>query len=246
MQSTFQPPDKLHVAIILDGNGRWALRRGRPRTAGHRAGARAVRRVVEAAGEQGIDVLTLFAFSADNWQRPAPEVEALMALFERYLTAEARRCRENGVRLTVIGRRDRLAPRLVQTIEQAEELTSGASRLLLRIAVDYSGRQMLARAARLSAAPPPRLGSETDLDRFERALERACHSVSGVPPVDLLIRTSGEQRLSDFLLWESAYAELVFTPTLWPDFAGADLRAALEELDRRDRRFGRLPRLAAV
>ncbi len=245
------------MAIILDGNGRWALRRGWPRTAGHRAGARAVRRVVEAAAEEGIAVLTLFAFSAGNWQRPRAEVETLMALFERYLATEAGRCLENGVRLNVIGRRGRLAPRLVRAIEGAERLTARGSRLLLRIAVDYSGREMLARAAELIARQPaargdagrcsrPRPGEEIDVDLFARALELACHSVPGVPPVDLLIRTSGEQRLSDFLLWESAYAELLFTPTLWPDFGGAELRAALAELDRRDRRFGGLPELSAV
>jgi len=262
MQSTCHSNEGPHVAIILDGNGRWALERGRPRTAGHRAGSHAVRRVVEAAGDQGVGVLTLFAFSADNWQRPAAEVEALMSLFERYLATEADRCLENGVRLTVIGRRDRLASSLVDAVEKAESLTAGASGLLLRIAVDYSGRQMLARAAALGAcrpsspsdspwAPPlrrpqPQSGAEAEIDLFARALEEACHSVPGVPPVDLLIRTSGEQRLSDFLLWESAYAELVFTSTLWPDFDAADLRAALAELDRRERRFGRLPHLAAV
>ena len=216
-----------------------------------------MRRVVESAVERGITVLTLFAFSADNWQRPVPEVEALMALFERYLAAEASRSLENGVRLNVIGRRDRLAPRLVRAIEKAEKLTATASRLLLRIAVDYSGRQMLTRAAKLIGGQSPlsteRLSpththrfSETDIDQFASALELACHSVPGVPPVDLLIRTSGEQRLSDFLPWESAYAELVFTSTLWPDFDDADLRAALGELDRRERRFGRLPQLSAV
>ncbi len=228
-----------HVAIILDGNGRWAVERGLPRSAGHRAGARAVRRVVEAAGEQEVGVLTLFAFSADNWRRPAAEVEALMTLFHRYLATEAGRCHEQGVRLSVIGRRDRLAPALVRAIEDAEELTAEGSRLLLRIAVDYSGRQTLMRAAAVARGNG---GGESDADLFERALEQACHSVRGVPPVDLLIRTSGEQRLSDFLLWESAYAELVFTPTLWPDFDADDLGAALAELGRRERRFGALPR----
>ncbi len=245
MQSTFHPSEGLHVAIILDGNGRWALQRGWPRTAGHRAGAKAVRRVVEAAAEEQVSVLTLFAFSADNWKRPVPEVDALMSLFERYLATEAAECRENGVRLNVVGRRDRLAPRLVRAIEDAEALTASASRLLLRIAVDYSGREMLARAAD-QIEPPPHSAGLPDTDRFARALERACHSVCGVPPVDLLIRTSGEQRLSDFLLWESAYAELVFTPTLWPDFDASDLQAALTELDHRDRRFGALPKLSAV
>jgi len=242
-------PDGQHVAIILDGNGRWALRKGRPRAAGHRAGARAVRRVVEAAAKEKIAVLTLFAFSADNWQRPAGEVEALMSLFERYLGTEAGRCREEGVRLNVIGRRDRLAPRLVRAIENAEALTASGTRLLLRIAVDYSARETIARAARM-IAPRPGAPSDSagqpDVDVFQQALAGACHSAPGVSPVDLLIRTSGEQRLSDFLLWECAYAELVFTTTLWPDFGAADLRAALSELARRERRFGRLPPLAAA
>lgn len=256
-QSTFHELKRPHVAIILDGNGRWALQRGQSRTAGHRAGAKAVRRVVEAAVEERLAVLTLFAFSADNWQRPKAEVEALMALFERYLAIEARRCLANGVRLNIIGRRDRLAPSLLRAIELAETQTAEASRLLLRIAVDYSGREALARAATLAATPShessglmPILHSPTrhgpiSIDRFATALESACHSVPGVPPVDLLIRTSGEQRLSDFLLWECAYAELLFTETLWPDFDAADLRAALGELDLRERRFGRLPQAAA-
>ncbi len=229
----------MHVGMILDGNGRWALERGRARSVGHRAGARAVRRVVESAAGKGISVLTLFAFSADNWRRPVTEVEALMALFARYLSTEADRFAGKGVRLNVIGRRDRLAPPLVSAIERAETKTSAGSEMLLRVAVDYSARWTLASAARTLAGHAPRCDTHVE-DRFGRELERACHSVAGVPAVDLLVRTSGEQRLSDFLLWESAYAELLFVPTLWPDFDGADLDAALAELGRRQRRFGGL------
>lgn len=241
--------DHTHVALILDGNGRWALRRGLPRSAGHRAGARAVRRTVEAAARQGVGVLTLFAFSGDNWRRPAEEISALMTLLDRYLAAETSRCVANGVRVNVIGRRDRLSPRLVAAIERAERATADGARLLLRIAVDYSARQTIAAAASRIARLGPTAGAaagelaDTAIDDslFERALERACHSIAGVPPVDLLIRTSGEQRLSDFLLWECAYAELYFTSTLWPDFGEDDLRWALTEFRRRERRFGRLP-----
>jgi undecaprenyl diphosphate synthase len=244
MRSTWRKKNRLHVAIILDGNGRWAVARGRSRAVGHRAGARAARRVVEAAARRGVGVLTLFAFSADNWRRPAAEVEALMTLFQRYLAMETARCCEQGVRLNVIGRRDRLAPSLVSAIERAESLTGACSEMLLRLAVDYSARHSLARAAGVLAE---RESGDAPIDdgRFARALERGCHSVADVPAVDLLIRTSGEQRLSDFLLWECAYAELVFTPTLWPDFDAADLAAALAELGRRQRRFGGLPPSAA-
>ena len=235
-------PDRLHVALILDGNGRWARRRGLPRSAGHRAGANAVKRTVEAAGKQGVDVLTLFAFSADNWQRPPTEVAALMALFGRYLESETRRCVDNDVRLNVIGRRDRLEPALVKAVETAERATAEGRRLLLRVAVDYSARQTISKAASLLATRSSLNGHRRiEESEFERALARACHSVADVPPVDLLIRTSGEQRLSDFLLWESAYAELLFTPTLWPDFGAEDLAAALAEFRRRERRFGCVP-----
>ncbi len=238
--------EPVHVAIILDGNGRWALRRGLPRSAGHRAGARAVRRTVEAAARQEIDFLTLFAFSADNWLRPADEVATLMTLLDRHLAAETPRCVENGVRVNVIGRRDRLPPRLVAAIERAERATAGGDRMLLRIAVDYSARWAIAAAARrLARLGPPPDEAKIDDRGFERELARACHSLTDVPPVDLLIRTSGEQRLSDFLLWECAYAELYFTSTLWPDFGAGDLEWALSEFRRRERRFGSLPKPAA-
>jgi len=226
----------MHTAIIMDGNGRWAERRGLPRSAGHRAGAKTVRRIVEAATQGPIDVLTLYAFSADNWSRPAQEVGALMKLLKRYLVSETARCIDNGVRLSVIGRRDRLSRDLVRTIENTERLTVAGNALHLRLAVDYSARMAIAEAARRGQAP----GSLQD---FEKRLAAAIHS-EVLPPVDLLIRTGGERRLSDFLLWECAYAELVFVDTFWPDFDETAFDAALAEFERRERRFGGLPRAA--
>jgi undecaprenyl diphosphate synthase len=205
----------LHVAIIMDGNGRWATRRGLPRASGHRAGARAVRRVVEAAPDLGIGALTLYAFSADNWSRPPSEVAALLRLFARHLRTETPRLATHAVRLSVVGRRDRLPTPLVTAIEAAERATADGGRLHLRIAIDYSARA-------------------------------AIRAGTTLPDVDLLIRTGGEQRLSDFLLWECAYAELWFTDRLWPDFAGAELAAALADFQARERRFGGLPARAAV
>jgi undecaprenyl diphosphate synthase len=230
---------KLHVAIIMDGNGRWAVSRGRPRTAGHAAGVEAVRRAVEAARDLGVGTLTLFAFSSDNWKRPDMEVRALMRLFRSYLMAESAKCAENGVRISVIGRRDRLSPGLVRVIEEAEGATARADRFLLRIAVDYSARDAILRAAaRLRGMEPSR-------EAFARLLsdthEGDPHEGRPVPDVDLLIRTGGEKRLSDFLLWECAYAELVFTDRMWPDFAAADLAEAVREFQRRERRFGTVP-----
>jgi undecaprenyl diphosphate synthase len=204
----------LHVAIVMDGNGRWATRRGLPRPSGHRAGADAVRRTVEAAPSHAITALTLFAFSADNWKRPPGEVAALMRLFARYLRSETPRLVANGVRLAVVGRRDRLPALLVTTILAAEGATRHGTGLALRLAVDYSAREAI-RAGRL------------------------------LPDVDLLIRTGGEQRLSDFLLWECAYAELYFSDVMWPDFGAADLAAAVREYHTRQRRFGALPEAAA-
>jgi undecaprenyl diphosphate synthase len=221
----------LHVAIIMDGNGRWALQRGRSRTAGHAAGVEAVRRTVEAARDLGIGTLTLFAFSSDNWKRPDLEVRALMRLFRSYLTMEAGKCAENGVRISVIGRRDRLSPGLVRVIEEAEERTAAADRFLLRIAVDYSARDAILRAATRLA------GGEPSRETFARLLADPQDGLP-VPDVDLLIRTGGEKRLSDFLLWECAYAELVFIDRMWPDFSGADLAGAVREFGRRERRFG--------
>ena len=226
---------KFHVAIIMDGNGRWALKRGLPRSAGHRAGAKAVRQVVEAAARGGIDVMTLYAFSSDNWARPTPEVQALMGLLERYLMSEGQRCLENGIRVNVIGRRDRLEPRLLRAIDCVESVTSGGTGMVLRLAVDYSAREAIVRAAANAKRGAADAGS------FSRSLNLAMHSCPATPAVDLLIRTGGERRLSDFMLWECAYAELVFTRRYWPDFRPGDLGAAIEEYSTRQRRFGGLP-----
>jgi undecaprenyl diphosphate synthase len=212
----------LHVAIIMDGNGRWAQERGLPRVAGHRAGATAVRRVVEAAPSFGIQTLTLYAFSEDNWSRPQREVAALMKLLGRYLVDEVDRCVANGVRLEAIGRRDRLPAPLVALLEEAERKTAHGRKLHLRLAIDYSSRQAILNAAR-------RARHDVTEEGFSELIG---------PDVDLLIRTSGEQRLSDFLLWECAYAEMVFTPRMWPQFTGEDLGAAVREYHGRDRRFG--------
>ncbi len=223
-----------HVAIIMDGNGRWARARGKPRTFGHRMGAEAVRRTVEGAVRLGVSVLTLFAFSSDNWGRPPEEVETLLALFERYLRTETRRCLANGIRLRIIGRRDRLSRSLQPVVESAEAATAGGRRMLLRIAVDYSARDAILAACTETSAT--RAGRED----FGEALARVIHG-GEARDVDLLIRTGGERRLSDFLLWESAYAELYFTDRMWPDFDGDHLAAALAWFRGRERRFGVLP-----
>jgi undecaprenyl diphosphate synthase len=223
----------LHVGVIMDGNGRWAERRGLPRRFGHRAGADAVRRTVENAPRLGIQTLTLYAFSCDNWRRPAPEVDALMSLFESYLGRERKRALREGLRVSVIGRRDRLRRSLLDAIEATEAATAGGRVLHLRLAVDYSGREAI-----LAAASRQPWGRPFDRDTFERSLHEAVHSPLEVPGLDLVIRTGGEKRLSDFLLWESAYAELYFTDRLWPDFSVEDLQQAVAEFARRDRRFG--------
>jgi undecaprenyl diphosphate synthase len=226
-------PVPSHVAIIMDGNGRWANARNRPRTSGHLAGAKAVRRAVETACRLGVPALTLYAFSSDNWRRPEAEVTALMELFRRYIALETARLREKKIRLSVVGRRDRLSPDLRRLIAKAERATKGGTRLHLRIAVDYSSRDAI-----VSAATKLEPGIEPSRDGFSHALAAAMHAGEAVPDVDLLIRTGGEQRLSDFLLWECAYAELVFTPRMWPEFAAEDFEAAVAEFARRDRRFG--------
>jgi undecaprenyl diphosphate synthase len=221
-----------HVAIIMDGNGRWATNRGRPRTAGHLAGAKAVRRVVEHARRRGIGHLTLYAFSSDNWTRPPEEVGTLMSLFRRYLAAEVPRCVEHDIRLTILGRRDRLSAQLRRAITAAEHATRQGTALHLRLAIDYSSRDLIIRAA----AHVPQ-GVPVSREEFARALAAAGHAPD-IPDVDLLIRTGGEQRLSDFLLWECAYAELVFSRRMWPEFGDHDLDAALQEFIGRERRFG--------
>ncbi|MBV8206832.1 MAG: di-trans,poly-cis-decaprenylcistransferase [Acidobacteria bacterium] len=229
----------LHVAIIMDGNGRWAAQRGLPRLMGHRAGAESVRRTLEAAPELGIRYLTLYAFSSDNWQRPAAEVTGLMRLLSHYMRSEAANCYRNGVQVRVIGRRDRLQPPVLEAIHAAEVLTRPCERVFLRLALDYSARDAMVGAAR-------RLAETGDFSRsgFSRALGRAVGLEGESPEVDLLIRTSGEQRLSDFMLWECGYAELYFTPVLWPDFDAAELDRALRDFRNRDRRFGAVPAIA--
>ncbi len=230
----------IHVAVIMDGNGRWANARGRPRTAGHIAGARVVRKIVEAAPDCGIGMLTLYAFSADNWARPSREVTLLMRLFRRYLVAETDRCVTNDVRMRIIGRRDRIPSELLRAIRVAEDATCHGTKLDLRIAVDYSARDAMVRAM-------DRLRGVAQITRedLSRAVCDVDHWTGECRDVDLLIRTGGEQRLSDFLLWECAYAELYFTDRRWPDFTPADLEHAVQEFHSRERRFGTVPAAAA-
>ena len=227
--------DRFHVAINMDGNGRWALLRGQPRETGHVAGATAVRRTVESAPSFGITTLTLYAFSSDNWRRPRGEVDNLMLLFQKYLDSECDRLRDRGVRFTVIGRRDRIADSLTRSIAHVEACTSEETSLHLRIAIDYSARDAL-----LTAAGRVAKGISPTREAFEQSLHEAIHAPRGTRDVDLLIRTGGEQRLSDFLLWESAYAELYFTDVMWPDFGEADLASAVQAFAARDRRYGRI------
>ncbi len=241
MKSTLSDnePAGLHVAIIMDGSGRWAAARGLPRLDGHRAGAEAVRRVVEAAARSGVGTLTLYAFSQDNWRRPAAEVQNLMRLFREHLVTQAPVCAERGLRLSVMGRRDRLGPLLRAAIATADMATAAGAGMHLRLAVDYSARDAIAAAAGACGGETP------TRDEFARRLGAATGCAERAPDVDLLIRTGGELRLSDFLLWECAYAELCFTPRLWPDFGAADLEQALAEFGRRERRFGGLPQARA-
>jgi undecaprenyl diphosphate synthase len=248
MQSTLAPkldielrPVKLHVGIIMDGNGRWATRRQLTRLHGHQAGVEAIRRVVEAAPDQGVGTLTLYAFSSDNWRRPKAEVSALMTLLRSYLAGEVESLIRNGVRLNVIGRRDRLPFGLADAIEDAEALTASGDLLHLRVAIDYSARDAILNAA----------AQASGLDHLTRAsFAGLVTGEPGLRDVDLVIRTSGEKRLSDFLLWESAYAELHFTERMWPDFGAEDLAEALKSFRGRERRFGGLqpldPELAIV
>ena len=222
----------LHIGIIMDGNGRWAERRGHPRTAGHRAGVRSVRRIIECAPTMGVRMLTVYAFSADNWRRPEVEVKALMRLLRSYLVYETDRCITEGVRIQFVGRRDRLSKVLVETMEMAEARTRDGARLTLRIALDYSSRDALVQAAQKMA----------ERGRFDRqAMDEALEAED----IDLVIRTAGEQRLSDFFLWECAYSEFVFTDRLWPDFNAVDLKAAIDVYSQRTRKFGGLPAMAS-
>jgi undecaprenyl diphosphate synthase len=225
----------MHVAIIMDGNGRWATQRGLPRSAGHVEGAKAVRTAVEVAARSGVDTLTVYAFSAANWARPPTEVAALMRLFGQYLFSETRRCIEQSIRINVIGRRDRLSESLLRSIEQSERMSAACDRMHLRIAVDYSSRYSILEAARRARAD-----ANLDADAFRRLLHEVDHCAHPASEVDLLIRTGSEQRLSDFLLWECAYAELHFADCLWPDFDETRFRRALEDFAGRQRRFGAL------
>jgi undecaprenyl diphosphate synthase len=227
----------MHVAIIMDGNGRWANQRGLPRTAGHVEGAKAVRAAVETAARAGIDTLTLYAFSAANWARPALETAALMKLFGQYLFTETRRCIEQSIRVNVIGRRDRLSENLLRSIEQSEKLSSACGGMHLRIAVDYSSHYSIVQAAQ-RAHRSAHSGTPLTGDDFQRLLHEVDHSLHAAGQVDLLIRTGNERRLSDFLLWECAYAELYFSDCLWPDFDETRFHEALEDYAGRQRRFG--------
>jgi undecaprenyl diphosphate synthase len=239
---TTRPPltleQNLHVAMITDGNGRWATSRGLPRSAGHRAGAEAARHIIEAAPRLGIHTLTLFALSAANWKRPAAEVNSILRLLQEYLQAETSHCVKEGVRLSIIGRRDRIPATLRQTIADAEALTARGTRLHLRLAIDYSAREAIYNAA-------CRFYKVTELsaESFSNVLSEVCRG--GSTDVDLLIRTGGEQRLSDFLLWECAFAEFVFMPKRWPDFTVEDLENVLLEFSRRERTCGALPEAIA-
>ncbi len=219
-----------HVAIIMDGNGRWAKKRFLPRVAGHKAGVEAVRTIVRAAGDLGIEAMTLYAFSSENWKRPEEEVNDLMGLMKRFILSDLEEFAANDVRLKVIGYWRSLAPDVVALIDNALERTSGNKRTTLAVALNYGAQDELVRAATAAAAEGP-ITEETLAAHLDTA---------DMPPLDLLIRTSGEVRLSNFLLWQSAYAELYFTDILWPDFGPADLQAALDHFARRERRYGGL------
>jgi undecaprenyl diphosphate synthase len=225
----------MHVAIIMDGNGRWATQRGLPRTAGHIEGAKAVRAAVEMAARADVKILTLYAFSSANWARPPAEIAALMRLFGQYLFTETRRCVEQSIRINVIGRRDRLGENLLRSIEQSERSSAAGSGMLLRIAVDYSSQHSIMQAAQ-------RANGRTDLcvEDFRRLLHEVDHCAYPAGEVDLLIRTGNERRLSDFLLWECAFAELHFSDCLWPDFDERRFQCALDDYGGRQRRFGGL------
>lgn len=219
-----------HIAIIMDGNNRWAKQRRLPGTAGHKTGIERLRDMLEGCREHGVEVLTVFAFSSENWSRPPKEVSALMSLFKHYLSSEAKKLKKEGVSLRVIGNRQRFDKKLVSAIEQAEALTAGAERTLV-IAADYGGRWDIANAAKNMLASVP-------IDKVNEERLHAFTSLADLPPLDLLIRTGGEYRISNFLLWQAAYAELYFSELLWPDFDKAALAAAIENFSSRQRRFG--------
>lgn len=236
LQSSLDGPAPAHIAIIMDGNGRWARARGLPRAAGHRQGAEAVRRTVSGAVELGVTHLTLYGFSAENWKRPITEVEDLMGLLRRYLQGEIAELHKEGIRLRVIGDRERLPKDIVRLINEAETRTGAMTRLNLTMAISYGGRQDIVAAARrlAEAAAAGRL----DPAMIDETYFSSTLSTHEIPDPDLVIRTSGEQRISNFLLWQSAYSELVFVDKLWPDFGKEDLADAIREFQQRDRRYG--------
>ncbi len=229
-------PAPVHVAIIMDGNGRWAKARGLPRTIGHRRGVEAVREAIKGSIELGVRYLTLFGFSSENWKRPAAEVSALMGLLRLYLRSEIADLHKNGVRLRIVGDRSRFETDIVALIDDAEALTADNQRLTLTIALSYGGRQEIIRAARRLAEEVA--AGRLSVDQIDEAAFAEHLFTAGMPDPDLLIRTSGEKRISNFLLWQCAYAELVFTDVLWPDFARGDLDQAIQDFHRRDRRYG--------
>jgi undecaprenyl diphosphate synthase len=229
-------PPPVHVAIIMDGNGRWAQARGLPRTVGHRRGADAVKTVVRSAAEMGIDYLTLYGFSSENWKRPPAEISDLMGLLRFYLRSEVAYLCENEIRLRVIGDRERLDPDIVALITEAEARTANFGALNLIIALSYSGRAEIVDAARRLAGQVA--AGELDPDDIDEAAICRNLQTAEVPDPDLLIRTSGEKRISNFLLWQSAYTEFIFVDTLWPDFSSADFEASVKEYYRRERRYG--------
>ena len=235
------PPDPppTHVAIIMDGNGRWAAARRRPRVAGHRAGARAVRRTIEAAIDRGVGWLTLYAFSSENWRRPVGEVLDLTGLLRQYLTSEIDELHANGVRLRIIGDRTRFDPDIQRDLVAAERLTAANTRLNLIVALSYGSRAEIVAAARAAAAAARE--GRLDLTALDEAVFEGFLSTAGIPDPDVIIRTSGEQRLSNFLMWQAAYAEFIFLDVLWPDFDATHFAAALAEFARRERRFGARP-----
>lgn len=226
----------LHVAIVMDGNGRWAKRRGLPRSLGHRAGVEALKRTVSAAPNMGIGWLTVFGFSTENWSRPAAEVAELMALPKRYFESDIARLEREGVRVRVIGRREGLSPELVRLVEDAQARTAHNRRFNLNIAFNYGGQADITDAARRFAQEVA--AGRARPEDLDETLFNSLLVTAGAPPPDLIVRPSGEQRLSNFLLWEAAYAELVFQDVLWPDFGEEHLRAALDEFAKRDRRYG--------
>ncbi|CAA7620465.1 undecaprenyl pyrophosphate synthase [Magnetospirillum sp. LM-5] len=229
-------PAPVHVAIIMDGNGRWAKARGLPRTAGHKKGAESVRRAVETARELGVSYLTLYAFSSENWKRPAGEVTDLMGLLRLYLRNEVNSLHKNGIRLRIIGDRSRLSADIVSLIEESEAKTQDNKALTLVLALSYGGRQEIVEAARAVARQVAE--GRIPVDAIDEATLASNLSTADIPDPDLVIRTSGEQRISNFLLWQCAYSELVFLDVLWPDFSRADFEAAIRDYHGRDRRFG--------